>query len=32
MKSKFLEILVCTRCLGNLELRDAVFEKEEIGR
>ena len=32
MKSKFLEILACPRCLGNLELRDAVFEKEEIGK
>lgn len=32
MKSKLLEILVCPRCLGNLELRDEVFEKEEIFR
>lgn len=30
MKSKLLEILACPRCLGNLELREAVFEGEEI--
>ena len=30
MRSKFLEILVCPRCLGKLELRDGVFEKEAI--
>lgn len=30
MQSKLQEILVCPRCLGKLELRDEVFEKEEI--
>lgn len=30
MKTKLQEILVCPRCLGKLELRDEVFEKEEI--
>lgn len=32
MKTKLMEILVCPRCLGKLELRDEVFEKDEIIR
>ena len=32
MKKELLEILVCPRCLGNLELKDEILEKGEIIR